>query len=60
MKDFTEEFKDLISHDIPLSEPVDFETGALVQENDLCNLVNRTVENGFVESFCLSNEDSEK
>ena len=60
MKNFTEEFKDLISHDIPLSEPVDFETGALVQENDLCNLVNRTVENGFVESFCLSNEDSEK
>lgn len=60
MIDFNEEFKDLICENIPLSESSDPETGALVQEIDLYDLASKTVENGFVEKFCLSNEDEEK
>lgn len=60
MIDFKEEYKDLICEDIPLRTTRDPETGAIPQELDLFNLAEKTAENGFVEKYCLSNEDSEK
>lgn len=60
MIDFQEKYKDLICEDIPLRQTREPETGALPQELDLFELVEKTSENGFVEKYCLSNDESEQ
>lgn len=60
MIDFKEKYKDLICEDIPLRPTRDPETGAIPQELDLFDLANKITENGFVENYCLSNEDVEQ
>lgn len=60
MINFMDEFNDLICEDIPFGESKDSETGALPQEIDLYDLADKTVENGFVEKYCLSDDDSSK
>jgi hypothetical protein len=60
MIDFKEEYKDLICEDIPLRTTGDPETGAIPQELDLFDLAENTTENGFVEKYCLSDEEGEK
>ena len=57
---FIEEFKDLICEDIPLRTTGDPETGAIPQELDLFDLAENTTENGFVEKYCLSDEEGKK
>lgn len=60
MIDFKEKYKDLICEDIPVSQTRDPETGAMPQGLDLFDIAERTVENGFVEQYCVSKEEAEQ
>ena len=55
--DFSKKYANLICDDIPKMRMPDPETGAIVPELDLECLAGRCQEGGFVETYCLSDED---
>ena len=54
---FTEEYADLICTDFPRKWMPDPETGYVPPEHDLVKLAETTAENGFVENYCLDEDE---
>ena len=58
--DFSKEYANLICDDIPKVRACDPETGAVVPELDLESMADITLEHGFVETYCLSEDDAKQ
>lgn len=60
MLDFSKKYADLINEDFLEYQLPDPETGDLPKKLNLFEIVDRTLEYGFVETYCLSEEDAKK
>lgn len=60
MIDFSKEYADLVNEDFPKYQLPNPETGYVPKELNLFEIVDRTLEYGFVETYCLSEEEAKK
>lgn len=58
--DFSKQYANLCCRYYPKTWPLDFETGERLPEHDLLELSGRICENGFIEQYCLSDEDAKQ